>query len=200
MDNRALFNIGYGLYVLTSADEGKQNGCIINTVMQITSNPISILIGVNKNNLTHEMIMKSGQFNISMLTEKAPFSVFENFGFHTGRNYDKYASSPYYAKADNGIYCITQYVNSVLLCKTTETFDMGTHTLFKSSVEDAIVLNDEPSVTYSYYQNYIKPKPKVSDKHGYRCTICGYEHIGDTLPDDYICPICKHGASDFVKF
>ncbi|NCA67267.1 MAG: flavin reductase [Clostridia bacterium] len=200
MDKKALFNIGYGLYILTSADNGKQNGCIINTVMQITSNPISILIGVNKDSYTHDMIMKSKAFNISILTEKVPFSVFQNFGFYSGRNYDKFIASPYYATAANGIYCVTQYANSVFLCKTTENFDMGTHTLFKATVEDAIILNDEPSVTYSYYQKYIKPKPNTTDKHGYRCMICGYEHISDTLPDDFICPICKHGASDFVKF
>ncbi len=200
MDNRALYNIGYGLYVLTAQSKGKQNGCIINTVMQISSNPVSLVIGVNKQNLTHDMIMDTKKFNLSVLVNDTPFSVFHNFGYNTGKTFDKFASSPNYAKADNGVNCITEYVNSIFLCEVTETHDMGTHTLFKATVIDAIVLSNAPSVTYSYYQSNIKPKAKNTTLHGFRCKICAYEHISDTLPDDFICPICKHGAIDFEKF
>lgn len=200
MDNKALYNIGYGLYVLTAQSNGKQNGCIINTVMQITSNPICVVIGVNKENLTHDMIVDTKKFNLSVLTEETPFSVFENFGYHTGKDFDKFSSFSNFSMADNGINILTQYINSVLYCEVTETVDMGTHTLFKANIVDAVLLNQLPSVTYTYYQKNIKPKVKSTTLHGFRCTICGYEYISDTLPDDFICPICKHGASDFVRF
>lgn len=200
MDNKALYNIGYGLYVLTAQNNGKQNGCIINTVMQITSNPVCVVIGVNKETLTHDMVMDSKKFNLSVLTEDTPFSVFQTFGYNSGRTLDKFAAFFDFEKADNGIYFINKNVNSLLQCEVTETSDMGTHTLFKANIVDAVVFNKLPSVTYTYYQKNIKPKLKSTALHGFRCNICAYEHISDTLPDDFICPICKHGASDFVKF
>lgn len=199
MDNKALFNIGYGLYVLTARDGAKDNGCIINTVMQVTSNPVLLAIGVNKQNYTHDMILKSKEFNISVLTTNTPFKVFEHFGFQSGRNVNKFENCEVELRSENGILYLPKFINSYLSCKVIETIDFETHSMFKAEVIDAKTISDEDTVTYTYYQNHIKPKLQPTQKTGWRCNICGYIYEGETLPPDFICPICKHGAVDFTK-
>ena len=201
MDNKALYNIGYGLYVLTAKDGEKDNGCITNTLMQVSSNPLKAVIAVNKQNFTHDMIMKTKEFNISMLTEDAPFAVYRHFGFFSGRKTNKFGVIDYAKRAENGIkYIDEQYANAYLSCKVTDTADFGTHTLFTAEIVDGKVLSDKPSATYSYYQKNVKPKKTAPAKaKGWQCKICGYIYEGEELPKDFVCPICKHGASDFEK-
>lgn len=199
MDNNALFKIGYGLYTLTANDGNKDNGCIINTVMQVTSSPLVIVIGVNKQNYTHDMIMKTRKFNVSVLTTKSQFSIFKNFGFQSGKNVDKFANFKQVERTENGILYITENTNAYLSGKVLETIDFGTHTLFKAEVVDAKTLSDEETLTYSYYHKHVKPAQRPVEKSGWRCKICGYVYEGDPLPEDFICPICKHGAADFEK-
>lgn len=199
MDQKALYNIGYGLYVLTAKDGQKHNGCIVNTVMQVTSNPLVIAVGVNKQNFTHDMIVNTKEFNLSILTKDVPFAVFQHFGYQTGRQVEKLEGFEQHSIGENGLAYLTQYTNSYLSCKVTEIMDFGSHSLFRAEVTDAKTLRQEDSVTYSYYQKHIKPKPEGGQKSGWRCNICGYVYEGDPLPADYHCPICKHGASDFTK-
>jgi flavin reductase (DIM6/NTAB) family NADH-FMN oxidoreductase RutF len=198
MDHNAMFKLGYGLYVLTAKD-GKDNGCIVNTVMQITATPNRIMVMVNKMNFTHDMMVNTKEFNVSVLTEKCSFDVFQHFGYQSGKNADKFLEYKNAQRADNGIYYIMEGANSYISGKVTEMIDCGTHTMFIADVTDAKVLNADTSVTYDYYQKNIKPKPEQTKKSGYRCVICGYIYEGDELPADFICPICKHGASDFEK-
>ncbi len=199
MDNSALFKIGYGLYVLTAKDDSKDNGCIINTVMQVTVSPLVMVIGVNKQNYTHDMIMKTKEFNVSVLDTRSQFSIFQNFGFQSGKDADKFADFKAAGRAENGIYYITENTNAYLSGKVIETFDFGTHTLFKAEIVEAKNLSEEETSTYTYYQKNIKPAPQPVEKKGWRCKICGYVYEGDPLPEDFICPICKHGAIDFEK-
>ncbi len=198
-DIKALQKIGYGLYVLSSKDGGKDNGCIINTFMQVTSDPVKVVMGVNKQNFTHDMIMRSGEFNVSVLSEGAPFEVFKRFGFASGRDSDKLDGADYIKYAANGIFYVDGYSNAYMSCKVISTEDAGTHTLFISEVTDAKILSEAPSITYSYYHKYTKPKPEAPKKKGWICTICGYIYEGEELPADFVCPLCKHGAADFVK-
>ncbi len=195
IENESMFTISYGLFVLTARDE-KDNGCIVNTVQQITQEPLKISVVVNKLNYTHDMIMKTKKFNVSVLTEAVPFSVFERFGFQCGRNADKFADGEYDDRTENGLRYIKKYSNAVISGEVIETIDCGTHTIFVANVTEAFKLSDEKSVTYDYYFNNIKPKPEKKKK-GFVCKICGYVYEGDVLPDDFICPICKHGAADF---
>ena len=198
MDNTILFNVGYGLYVLTAKDEKGDAACIINTFMQATSNePIKAVIIVNKENHTHDVIANTGQFNISLLTEAAPFSIFERFGFKSG--YDKFEGLDTVARAKNGINYLTDYANSYISCKVIGTTDLGTNTIFTAEVIDGEKLSTTPSITYAYYHKHTKPQPIPQAKPGYRCTICNYVYEGETLPADFVCPLCKHGAKDFVK-
>lgn len=204
MDAKAMYKISYGLFVLTAKDKEKDNGCIINTAMQVTSTPEKITIAVNKNNYTHDMIMKTKEFNISVLSEKADFDIFKHFGFQSGKDVDKFADYTKAERTNNGIMYITEGTNAYISAKVEETVDLGTHTLFIARVTDAAILDETPSATYTYYQNNIKPKPEKVGKTNdgqtiYRCMICGYEYVGEELPDDFICPICKHPASDFEK-
>lgn len=201
MNNKAMYKIGYGLYILTTRENSYQNGCVINTCMQVTTTPNRISITVNKQNKTHDMIKESGEFNISVISEKTTFDLFKHFGFQSGANIDKFKDYKYKSKSENGIYYITSFCNAFISGKVINSVDLGTHTMFIADVIDGDVLNDDKSVTYEYYQNNIKPKPKAEEKHikGYRCVICGYIYEGEELPSDFICPICKHGASDFVK-
>ena len=199
MDNKAIFNIGYGLYVLTARDGDIDNGCIINTVMQVSSNPILIAIGVSKQNLTHDMILKTKDFCISILTQDTPFEVFKHFGYQSGRTVNKFENFENKLRNENGIVYLSEYVNSYISCKVLEKIDFGSHTVFKAEVIDAKLLTKDETVTYSYYQKHIKPKPQITDKVVWRCNICGYEYEGENLPKDYICPICKHGVIDFSK-
>ena len=199
MDNKVLFNIGYGLYVLTANEGEKDNGCIINTVMQVTSDPLQIAIAVNKKNYTNEMIQRTKKFNVSILSESAKFELFEHFGFHSGRDTDKFADFFDTKRSPNGVLYITQNTNSYMSAYVKQEIDLGTHTLFIAQLVASEVLSDEPTVTYTYYQNNIKPKPQNTNKKGWRCKICGYIYEGENLPADFICPWCKHGAIDFEK-
>jgi flavin reductase (DIM6/NTAB) family NADH-FMN oxidoreductase RutF len=201
IDNAAFFKLSYGLFVLTAKDGDKDNGCIINTLIQITDTPKRISLAVNKNNFTHDMILKTGIFNASILGIETPFSVFQRFGFQSGRTVDKFAGVPEKKRSRNGILYEPRYANSFISGKIVGTSDYGTHTLFIADVTEAAVLNAVSSVTYQYYFDHIKPKPPVesSKKKGFVCKICGYVYEGDELPPDFVCPICKHGASDFEK-
>ena len=201
MDNSAMFKIGYGLYVLTTRIMGQDNGCIINTVMQVTDNPLRILIAVNKQNKSHEMLQKTGIFNISVLSEKADFEIFKRFGFQSGKDVNKFPDDKE-PRANNTLKYIEEGANAYISGLVISETDLGTHTLFLAEVTDAKVLNDDTSATYDYYHKHIKPKPEVkSDGKGvkYVCKICGYVYEGDPLPDDYVCPLCKHGAADFER-
>ncbi len=198
MDNRAFFKIGYGLYVLSVRENNRDNACIINTVCQVTMSPSRITLAVNKQNLTHDILRRTGIFNISILTQKAPFDIFKHFGYQSGNNVDKFMgrSDP---RAENGVIYLPDYTNAILEGKIITETDLGSHTLFLAEITDTKVLSDEPSVTYDFYQNNIKPAPTPVKTKGWQCRICGYIYEGEELPPDYICPICKHGASDFEK-
>ena len=199
MDNKVLFNIGYGLYVLTANEGEKDNGCIINTVMQVTSDPLQIAIAVNKKNYTNEMIQRTKKFNVSILSESSKFEIFKHFGFQSGRDVDKFASFYDTKRSPNGVLYITQNTNSYMSAYVKQEIDLGTHTLFIAQLVAAEILSEEATVTYTYYQNNIKPKPQKTEKKGWRCKICGYIYEGEDLPVDFICPWCKHGAVDFER-
>lgn len=191
-----LFKLTYGLFVLSARDGMKDNGCIINTVMQVTDTPLQIAVAINKNNYTLEMIEKSGVFNVSVLSEDVPFSVFERFGFKSGREENKFSDFEYKQRSCNDVYYITNYTNAYISAKVVNMIDCGTHMMIIGEVTQALTLSDKPSVTYDYYFKNIKPKPEAKKK-GYVCKICGYVYEGDPLPEDFICPWCKHPASDF---
>ena len=197
-DLTALFNIGYGLYVVTSNDGKKDNGLIVNTVTQVTNTPNRIAVTINKENYSHHVIKQTGIMNINCLTVDAPFSVFERFGFQSGRNVDKFADCEP-LRSDNGLVFLPRYINSFMSLKVEQYVDLDTHGMFICSVTEARVLSDRETMTYTYYHNNVKPKPETEGKKGYVCKICGYIYEGDTLPEDYICPLCKHGASDFEE-
>lgn len=195
-DLTALFNIGYGLYVVTSNDGKKDNGLIVNTVTQVTNTPNRIAVTINKENYSHHVIKQTGKMNINCLTVDAPFSVFEAFGFRSGRNVDKFENcQPLYS--DNGLVFLPRYINSFMSLKVEQYVDLDTHGMFICSVTEARVINDRETMTYSYYHSNVKPKPETDGKKGYVCKICGYVYEGEELPEDFICPLCKHGASDF---
>ncbi len=197
MDNKATRKISYGLFVLTSKDGDKLNGCITNTLQQVTTSPNKVTIAINKENFTHDMVLKTGVFNVSILSEKAGFDIFKHFGFQSGRDTDKFADYPMEI-SENGLPYITEGANSFISAKVLQTIDLGTHTLFIGDVTDSKVLSDDPSATYDYYHKNIKESPDQKSK-GWVCTICGYVHPHDELPDGFICPLCKHPASDFKK-
>ena len=204
MDKKAMYRISYGLFVVTAALAGKDNGCITNTLMQVTSEPNRVSLTVNKSNLTHDMIELSGSFTASVISTEADFSLFRHFGFQSGVDVDKFADFSSCKRGENGLYYITSGTNSYISAKVVQTIDLGSHTMFIADVTDMAVLSDAPSATYDYYQNNIKPKPqKVGETPDgqtiWRCTVCGYEYVGDELPEDFICPICKHPATDFEK-
>lgn len=199
MDVNALFNIGYGLYVLTSNYENKDNGCIVNTVVQVTNEPLRIAVIVNKKNYTHELILNSCVFNLSVLTVDTPFKVIEHFGFQSGKDVDKFADCNQKYRTKNNVLYIPKYINSYISCHVSSHIDLNTHTMFFADVIDAKVLSDKESLTYSYYQQHIKPQPQKTTKKGWRCKICGWIYEGEDLPDDIICPLCKHGKEAFEK-
>ncbi|MBP3375174.1 MAG: flavin reductase [Clostridia bacterium] len=195
-DPTALFNIGYGLYVVTSNDGKKDNGLIVNTVTQVTNMPNRIAVTINKENYSHHVIKMSGKMNVNCLTVEAPFKVFETFGFVSGRNVDKFADcTP--LRSDNGLVVLPRYINSFMSLKVEQYVDLDTHGMFICSVSEARVLSDKETMTYTYYHANVKPKPETDGKKGYVCKICGYVYEGDELPEDFICPLCKHGAQDF---
>ena len=195
-DMTALFNIGYGLYVVTSNDGKKDNGLIVNTVTQVTNSPNRIAVCINKQNYSHHVIQQTGIMNVNCLSVDAPFSVFETFGFQSGRNADKFANSEK-LRSDNGIVFLSKYINSFMSLKVEQYIDMDTHGMFICTVTEARVISDKETMTYTYYQNNVKPKPQTDGKKGWVCKICGYVYEGEDLPEDFICPLCKHGASDF---
>ena len=204
MNKAAMYKLSYGLFVVTANRDGKDNGCITNTAIQVTSEPNRISLAVNKSNFTHDMIKDTGVFTVSVISEAASFDLFKHFGFQSGRDVDKFADFNDCKRAENGTMIITKGTNGYISAKVVNTVDLGTHTLFIADVTDMDVLADVPSATYTYYQENIKPKPEAvgQTKDGqkvWRCKICGYEYVGEELPDDFICPICKHPASDFEK-
>ena len=196
MDNKALYKIGYGLYVITSFDGVKDNGMICNTVSQVASNPLLISVSINKANYSHDVIKNTGKMNVNTLDISAPFAVFEQFGFKSGRDVNKFDKDV--VRTDNGLAILTSHVNAIMSLSVVNYVDLGSHGLFICKIDDAFVMNNNETMTYSYYQSNVKPKAQPK-KSGYVCKICGYVYEGDTLPDDFICPICKHPKSDFEK-
>ena len=201
MNKKAMYNLTYGLFVLTARSEGRDSGCIINTAGQVTSTPNRISIAVNKDNFTHDLVKASGKFNISILSEAADFGLFQHFGFQSGRNVDKFADFADCKRSENGLFYVTRGTNAYISATVEQTIDLGSHTLFIAAVDDMEVLSDVPSATYAYYQSSIKPKPEkpATSKTVWRCTVCGYVYEGEELPADFTCPLCKHPASDFEK-
>ncbi len=201
MDTKVMQKLSYGLFVLTTKDGDKDNGCIINTAIQVTSEPNRISIAVNKGNYTHDMVLKTGVFNISILSEAAQFGTFKHFGFQSGRDVDKSVGITFKRSANGVIYLDSAEVNAYISGKVIHTVDLGTHTLFIADVTAGEALSSIASATYAYYFAHIKPSPeaKQESKKGWICTICGYIYEGDPLPEDFICPVCKHPASDFKK-
>ena len=195
-DLSALFNIGYGLYVITCHDGKKDNGLIVNTVTQVTNAPNRIAVAINKENYSHHVIKQTGKMNINCLSTDAPFAVFEQFGFKSGRNTDKFENCEP-LRSDNGLVFLPRYINSFMSLKVEQYVDLDTHGMFICSVTEARVLTDKETMTYTYYQNHVKPKPQTDGVKGYVCKVCGYVYEGDSLPEDFVCPLCKHGAADF---
>ncbi len=196
-DLTALFNIGYGLYVVTSNDGKKDNGLIVNTVTQVTNTPNRIAVTINKQNYSHHVIKQTGVMNVNCLSVEAPFKVFETFGFQSGRNVDKFAGEEEILRSDNGLVFLNRYINSFMSLKVEDYVDLDTHGMFICSVTEARVLSDKETMTYTYYQKNVKPKPETEGKKGYVCKVCGYVYEGDELPEDFVCPLCKHGVADF---
>lgn len=195
-DMTALFKIGYGLYVVTSNDGTRDNGLIVNTVTQLTDQPFRVAVNINKANYSHHIIKKTGILNVNCLSVDAPFWVFQNFGFQSGRQADKFAGWKT-CRSDNGLVFLPKYINAFMSLKVEQYVDLDTHGMFICTVKEARVMSDRDTMTYTYYQKNVKPKPETEGKKGFVCKICGYIYEGDTLPDDYICPLCKHGAADF---
>lgn len=204
MDKKAMYKLSYGLFVLTAKEAEKDNGCIINTAIQAASEPNQLSICVNKLNYTHDMVLRTGEFTVSVLSQNAKFDLFRQFGFQSGRDVNKFENFDACARGANGIYYITEGTNAYISVKVKKTEDLGSHTMFIGAITDMEVLSNAPSVTYAYYLENIKPKPQAvgkteSGQTVWRCTICGYEYVGEELPEDFVCPLCKHPASDFEK-
>lgn len=204
MDEKAMYKLSYGLFVLTAKDEEKDNGCIINTAIQASSMPNQLSICVNKANLTHDMIVKTGKFTVSVISQDAGFDLFKRFGFQSGKDVDKFKNFEKCKRGENSIYYITEGTNAYISVNVSKTEDLGSHTMFIGEITDMEVLSETPSVTYDYYLKNIKPQPEnvgttTDGKTIWRCTICGYEYVGEELPEDFVCPLCKHPASDFEK-
>lgn len=195
-DLSALFNIGYGLYVVTCNDGKKDNGLIVNTVTQVTNTPNRIAVTINKDNYSHHVIKQTGVMNINCLSQDAPFSVFERFGFHSGRSVDKFQGEEVF-RSDNGIVFLSKNINSFMSLKVEQYVDLGTHGMFICNITESRVISNVETMTYTYYQNNVKPKPQTEGKKGFVCKVCGYVYEGDELPEDFICPLCKHGVADF---
>ncbi len=193
----ALFNIGYGLYIVTAKEGDKDNGCIVNTVTQLTDKKLRVAVTINKQNLTHDMVKNTGLLNVNCLTEETPFAIFEYFGFQSGRNVDKFVS-PHVPRSDNGLVIQPDYSNAYFSLKVEQEVDLDSHTMFICEVTEAKVLSDKPTMTYSYYHANVKPKP-VKKAKGWVCKICGYVYEGEELPEDFVCPLCKHGAEVFER-
>lgn len=196
VDNTALFNIGYGLYVVTSNDGTKDNGFVCNTVCQVTNTPNRVAVTINKQNYSHDTIKATGKMNVNCLSTEAPFKVFEVFGFQSGRDVNKFEGcTP--LRTENGLVCLPRYVNAVISLEVEQYIDLDTHGMFICAVTEAQNLSKVETMTYTYYQSNVKPKPQPAKKKGWVCKICGYVYEGDPIPSDFICPLCKHPASDF---
>ena len=196
IDKTALFKIGYGLYAVTCNDGAKDNGLIVNTVMQITDTPMRISVTINKSNYSHDVIMSTKKMNVCCLSERTPFEIFEKLGFHSGRDTDKLKDVDSW-QASNGLPLLScEYMNAFMLLNVVDTIDFGTHTMFVCEITESMTCTSDPSMTYAYYHANVKPKPNQKKK-GYVCKICGYVHEGDSLPEDFVCPWCKHGADFF---
>ena len=198
LDPKALFKIGYGLYVVTSKDGNKDNGCIVNTVSQLTDTPLRVAVNINKLNYSHDLIKKTGVLNVNCLNNEAPFSVFQDYGFRSGRDCDKFEGKEV-LRSENGLVVLPNYVNAFFSLKVDNYVDLGTHGMFICSVTESKIINNIETMTYNYYQANVKPKPNTEKKKGYVCKVCGYVYEGDTLPEDIVCPLCKHGAADFEE-
>ena len=198
LDPKALFKIGYGLYVVTSRDDKKDNGCIVNTVSQLTDTPLRVSVNINKLNYSHDIIKKSGVLNVNCLNNEAPFSVFQDFGFRSGRDVNKFEGKEV-LRSENGLVVLPNYVNAFISLKVDNYVDLGTHGMFICSVTESKIINNIETMTYNYYQANVKPKPNAEKKKGFVCKVCGYVYEGDTLPEDIVCPLCKHGAADFEE-
>ena len=202
MDAKAMQKLSYGLFILSAHCGKRDNACIINTGIQVASSPDRITISVNKNGLTHDMLGYSEEFTLSVLSEDAPFSLFERFGFHSGNDVEKFDGFDACERASNGVLAVTTGTNAYFCCHIEQRIDLGSHTLIIATITDAKVLSGVSSATYAFYHAHIKPRPAAAPKTGktvWRCTVCGYEYEGEELPDDFICPICKHGKEDFEK-
>ena len=198
IDPKALFKIGYGLYVVTVSDGTKDNGLIVNTVMQLTSDPCRVAVAVSKSNYSHDVIKNTGKMNVNCLTEAAPFKVFEVFGFQSGKDVNKFADCDPKRSA-NGLVVLPRYINSYLSLAVEQYVDLGTHGMFICAVTESEVISDEASMTYAYYHANVKPKPAAKQKKGYVCKICGYVYEGEELPEGFVCPWCKHGTEAFEE-
>lgn len=201
IDNKAIFNISYGLFVLVARQGEKDNACIINVAQQVTSDPLQFMICVNKQNLTHDMILRTLKFNLCPLSEEATMKPFQHFGFQSGRDVDKFAGCEQELRTENVLLYLPRFINAVISCVVTKSIDLGSHTMFIAMPLESRVLSDSPSITYAYYQQHIKPKPAAAPAAGGKkkwvCEVCGYVYEGDELPADFVCPWCKHPASDF---
>lgn len=198
IDINALFKIGYGLYVVTSKDDTRHNGLIVNTVTQLTNTPNRVAVTISKANYSHDVIKETGIMNVCCLSEEAPFSVFRNFGFRSGKDEDKFADVPFWT-SENGLAVPSQHINAFISLKVEQYVDFDTHGMFVCTLTEAKTINTVPTMTYTYYQDNVKPKPQPQKKKGFVCKICGYVYEGDVLPPDFICPLCKHGAEDFEE-
>ena len=200
MDNSALYKLTYGLFLLTAREAGKDNGCIINTAMQVASNPPRISFAVQKTNLTHDMILRSGICNVSSISTTADFELFRQFGMQSGRESDKFAEFRAVNRSENGVLYLTEHTNMYISAKVTEHFELGSHTLFVAELTDAVVLSEEESCSYAYYQDNIKVRPaEKSAQRSWTCSICGYVYEGEEVPDGYECPLCHHGKEYFAQ-
>ena len=196
IDSKALFKIGYGLYVVTTNDGNRDNGLIVNTVCQLTSTPERVAVTVNKANYSHDTIKKTGKMNVNCLSVEAPFKVFEAFGFKSGRDTDKFADcTP--LRSENGLVVLPKYINSYMSLSVTDYVDLGTHGMFICELTEANVISDVETMSYSYYHKNVKPKPQAEKVKGWVCTVCGYVHDEEELPADFECPLCKHGREVF---
>jgi len=192
----ALFKIEYGLYVLTTSDGEKDNGCIVDAVMQVTSTPARVAVALNKDNFSHGLVVKTGKFNLNCITKDAPFDLFKNFGFQSGRDADKFSGVEFW-RAENGVPVLIDNINAFISLKVVSSTDLGTHTLFICDVTEAKEISSEETITYSYYRSHTKNTQQK--KKGFVCTVCGYVYEGDTLPEDFVCPVCKQGAEVFKE-
>ena len=202
LDTQALFKLTYGMHVLCARQEGKDNGCIVNTAVQVTDTPRRLSVTINNKSLTRDMILQTGRFTISNLSERAEFGVFERFGFGSGRDTDKFAGFSGWERDKSGVPYLTEGVNAFFSCKVERTVDLGTHTMFIAEITDMAILDEAASMTYAFYQEHLRPasnQPSPDGKTVWRCVVCGWEFIGDELPQDIICPLCNHGADDFIR-